>query len=476
MNENIVPEDWRCANVTPIYKRKGKRSDSCNYRPVSLTSQICKIMEAIIRDAIVDHLTAHKLLRDTQHGFRSGHSCLTNLLSFLEEITSYVDDGFPVDVLYLDFSKAFDKVPHCRLIEKMKAHGIEGNVVSWVESWLTGRKQRVVVNGSPSEWSDVVSGVPQGSVLGPTLFIIYINDIDEGIASSILKFADDTKVFRKCGTVEEAFTLQEDLSTLYQWSSDWQMLFNADKCHCLHIGSKNPHYDYFLGEERIETSTQEKDLGVIIHQSLSNSVHVANAVKKANQALAMINKTVINKDKFTMTKLYKTLVRPHLEYCVQAWRPHLQGDINKIESVQRRATRMVKGLNKVEYTERLKRLNLTTLECRRLRGDLIETYKILNGKEELDPDKFFKLAESNTRGHELKLYKSRPRLDIRKYAYSQRTINYWNDLPKEIVRAESVNMFKNGVDKYLRYIGGLYISFSKLPAPATRTTVIAEDQ
>ena len=289
--------------------------------------------------------------------------------------------------------------------------------------------------------------------------------------STILKFADDTKLIKRVATVEEAFTLQEDLSKLIQWSKDWLMLFNGGKCKCLHLGRNNPQYDYFLGEERIESVAEESDLGVNMHQTLSFSMQCVKAVKKANQALGLIKKTIVNRDKMTILSLYKSVVRPHLEYCIQAWRPYLQRDIDLMEKVQRRATKLINGMQDLTYEERLKALGLTTLECRRLRGDLIETFKILKGYELIESTKFFKVKSDNTRGHSLKVEKGRSRLDPRKYSFSQRVVNYWNILPQSVIDAPSINAFKNRVDKYLRNIGGRYISLSRLPAPLTRNTI-----
>ena len=349
-----------------------------------------------MRDAIIDNLYSKKLIRDTQHGFTQGRSCLTNLLKFLEEVTAYVDEGSPVDVLYLDFSKAFDKVPHKRLVNKVKAHGIGNNIWRWIEAWLSDRSQRVVINGHASGWATVTSGVPQGSVLGPTLFVIYINDIDDGITSSLLKFADDTKLLRKVGTQDDCEALQKDIHTMHKWSEDWQMLFNIDKCKCLHIGYGNNHTTYQLGGTEVPTATQEKDLGIIVTENLNVSEQCAKVTKTANKVLGIIKRSYDDKSIANLLPLYKALVRPHIEYCVQAWRPYYQKDVDNLEKIQRRATRMMEEVRGMDYEEQLRQTSLVTLEARRTRADIIEVFKIMKGLEGLKREDFVEMEVEKT--------------------------------------------------------------------------------
>jgi hypothetical protein len=449
LEETGIPDEWKRANVTAIFK-KGAKSDPANYRPVSLTSQIGKIMERIIKEDVVQFLESNNLIRNSQHGFRNRRSCLTNLLVFMEKVAEYLDSGEPVDVIYLDFQKAFDKVPHKRLIERLKEVGIKGKLLSWIEEWLKGRKQRVVINGKASEWIDVDSGVPQGSILGPLLFIIFINGIDECILSDILKFADDTKIFGKAGTRESVNKLRADLKVLWDWSEKWQMKFNTDKCKVMHIGANNLQEEYFMDGKQLEKISEEKDLGVIVSSNFKVSNQCIKAAKKGNQILGLIRRTITCRSKEIIVRLYKSLVRPHLEYCIQAWRPHLVKDTEVLEKVQRRATRMIRECTGKTYDERLTMVGLTTLECRRVRADLLEVFKILKGYEGVEEQLFFSRHISNTRGHTMKLHKDRVNRDVLKYSFANRVIEQWNRLPEEVVSANGINTFKNKLDKYLK--------------------------
>ena len=455
------PTDWRSANVTPIHK-KGDRTDPSNYRPVSLTSQVCKVLESIIRKHLLEHLTRNNILREEQHGFREGRSCLSNLLEVMEDWTQIIDEGDGIDVAYLDFRKAFDLVSHKHLIYKMSKYGIKNEVLKWVQAFLQNRTQRVVVCGEKSEQCNVTSGVPQGSVLGPILFLIFINDLPLGVISPVSLFADDSKVFSriiseknilKAEEAGEYFrgneVLQNDLNNIREWARRWKMEFNVDKCKIMHIGRSNPQHTYSMDGAELTKTVKEKDLGVLMESNLEFDQHIKGIVGRANRMLGLIKIGFACLDQEMFMNLYPVLVRPLLEYCVQIWSPYKRKHINLIERVQRRATKLVPALRDLPYEERLRRLKLTTLEDRRIRGDMILTYKLIAKKEGISPDKFFPMA--NVRGDPeiargRKIYRKRSRLNKRKYFFSQRVPIRWNRLSKKEVEAPSTSVFKKEYD------------------------------
>ena len=450
LQEAHLPSTWKDANVKALYKNKGKKIEPGNYRPISLTSVVCKIMESIIRDDIISHMMSNKLFCEEQHGFVPGRSCITQLLICLEQWTDLVDQGYPVDIIYMDFQKAFDSVPHRRLLMKVKAYGIDGYVLRWLEDFLIGRKQRVIISKDTSDWAEVISGIPQGSVLGPLLFVIYINDIPSGIHSMMKIFADDTKMYRAIKSVADNAGLQEDINTIENWSEKWQMPFNIPKCHVLPLGFNNKKKGYTVKNTRIESVKVEKDLGVHIDEKLDFNSHVLEIVKKANKTLGCIRRTIKYKDRDIVLPLYKAYVRSRLEYGSAVWNPHQAQQTERIERVQRRATKMIHDVKHLDYDSRLKELNLPSLQYRRRRADMHQVYKMINKLERIDPGAFFQLNAQNkvTRGHSSRFYKPRPRLNIRKNSFSVRVVNDWNSLPQSLIDSGTLDEFKASLDEH----------------------------
>lgn len=307
-----------------------------------------------------------------------------------------------------------------------------------------------VVRGVESAWREVTSGVPQGSVLGPIMFIVYINDMVEGVESYASLFADDAKVMKRIENEQSCEELQEDLSKIYRWSQEWEMEFNAKKCKVLEMGKskRRPSGNYNMGGEALHKAHEEKDLGVTIQDSLSPEKHINRITGTAYRMVVNMRMAFHYMDKEMVKKLIESIIRPQLEYAAVVWAPHKKKHIKKIERIQRAATRMLPTLAELSYEERLDRLGLVTLEERRKRGDLITLYKYVKGLESTDRENFLVREEGEFRGHGKRIKKTRCLKDIKKYTFPYRCVEEWNRLDREIVEAVSIQSFKEKLDKY----------------------------
>ena len=438
LRKSEVPRDWKKATITPLFK-KGAKSDPKNYRPVSLTSIPCKLLEHIIKSALYAHLENHQIIIDRQHGFRKKYSCTSQLLTLVHSLAESINSKGQTDVIFLDFSKAFDKVSHKKLLFKLQRYGIRGENLSWIKDFLFGRTQKVVMDGEESNSCDVLSGVPQGSVLGPVLFLLYINDIITDVDSKINLFADDCALYREIKSSEDAFALQNDLDRLYRWSCDWDMDFNVTKCFSMSVTLKKNIIasEYYISDDLVEKVQSYKYLGVYICNDMRWNKTIDLVVGKANRSLGLLRRNFSTCSRQIREKLYFALVRPHVEYACEVWSPHTAELKHRIEMVQKNGARFVMGdyRQRSSVTELLLHLKWDSLELRRSLFQLKYVHKMFTNQVALKPLDFFSLAAFRmTRGsHSKKIMSKFGRVDAVKFSFFFSIIPIWNSLPDNIV-------------------------------------------
>ena len=361
MSTGSMPSEWRHATVIPIFK-KGNAADLSNYRPISLTSAACKIMERVIYADIVAYLRLHNAISKQQHAFLSRRSTCTNLIETINDWTLAIKNKKTVAVAYIDYSRAFDTVSHKKLLTKLQAYGIQGNLLAWIESFLTGRSQQTRVGDVLSQVAYLHSGVVQGSVLGPLLFLLYINDVVEAFRDSKCTcklYADDLKIYTEIQLVDDLNLLQSALDALYEWSDRWQLSISYKKCSAILINAREQTEELInanplsVGPNYIATNGEIKDLGITIDSNLGFSSHINNIVARAHARSCLIYKCFISKDTTTLLRAFTTYVRPLLEYATCIWSPQHVTVVRQVESVQRRFTKRLPGLKHLSYDDRL---------------------------------------------------------------------------------------------------------------------------
>ena len=441
-----TPESWKYGIISPIYKT-GDRSDPANYRPVTLLPILSKVMESIVSEHLISYLEENGILSSAQHGFISRHSCVTNLLFAQNDWTRAVDCGLGIDAVFLDFSKAFDRVRHDLLLHKLQNFGVTGDCLSWIKSFLSGRKISVKVNGVLSPPFDINMGVPQGSVLGPRLFLVFINDILSDIDSNLLLFADDLKIWRHVTSPTDCVDLQNDLDKLFYWSVMNFLPFNTKKCHVLRI-HHTTSFQYRLNNVPLSQEAQERDLGVIVQNDLGWTANCKEANKKALKMLGLLKRAFGVFEPRVFHQLNAAYIRPHLEYAMQVCSPWLVLDKQLLEQPQRKATKLVRGHWNISYQARLLSLDVFSLSYRRIRGDLILTYRIVNNVQHPCRPLLKFSANTHLRGHRWKLAYQHSRLNCRHFYFSVRICQVWNNLPDYVVSAPSVESFKKRLDNH----------------------------
>lgn len=424
-----VPMEWKTAFVAPIFK-KGSKQLPENYRPVSLTCICSKLLEHVVCHHIINHLETHGILTSLQHGFRSGHSCESQLLTTLQDFVCNFDKKTQIDVVVLDFAKAFDTVPHNRLLGKLRHYGINGMLHLWISSFLKGRTQSVVVEGVSSSSVAVESGVPQGTVIGPLLFLLYINDLPNTISSKVRLFADDCLLYREINSLEDQQALQQDLFALEKWCLLWGMRFNTSKCEVMNIHrGRGLSHMYTLSGDVLHSVNKIKYLGICITDNLSWSRHISAITAKGNQKIGFLWRNLLHCPRELREQAYFAVVRSVLEYSAAVWDPHRKGDILALEKVQRRAARFVTGDSSrtSSVTAMLEGLGWKSLRERRRDIRLATFYKAVHSLTAIPTENILVKADERTRSaHPYKFRQIKANTETYRQSFFPRTIPEWN--------------------------------------------------
>lgn len=433
LDEGNIPPIWKTSFIVPIFK-KGDPSSPGNYRPISLTCTFCRIFERILVKKMVEFLNRINFFNKEQFGFLKKRSTTTQLLTMLEDFYNAIQRGENIDVIYIDFAKAFDTVPIDLLLKKLKNIGFEGKIFQFLKNFLTDRSFRVKIGDTFSDPYQTFSGVPQGSVLGPILFLIFINDLPnclhDGIGFKI--YADDLKIYVTYKDETRKELLKTALHKIEKWSNDNGLKISSEKSMALYIGKQNQNTPYSLCEEIIPREECVKDLGILIDSELSFSQHINKVIKSSYLAANQILKIMKTRDLKTLIFAYKTYVRPLLEYATETWNPHKKSDINRIEKIQKFYTRRAFkkcGLVPLPYEKRLDICGIQKLTKRRKIADLVMTQKILTGQTHLPPQKYF---SKTVRAHRKPLLlQNRKCTSKTQRNFFIRIVSLWNKLPKQ---------------------------------------------
>ena len=477
-----IPNKWKLANVVPVFK-KGDKSSVTNYRPISLTSLPMKILEYLIKDLLM--IKCGHLIKEFQHGFSIDKSCLTQLLPLIDKFAVAMNNKSRVDVIYFDFAKAFDSVNHDLILQKLKSKfGVDGLLLQFLRDYLSNRHQQIVIDGSLSGQLPVLSGVPQGSILGPLLFILFIDDICDAISDStnLELYADDTKIWREILCEQDQIELQNDINMLFDWSSKNLMSFHPDKCKVMAITNKCldyplPFYEfwYHLDNVLLNYVDIEKDLGVCIDLKLSWTIQCEMAVQKATQQFNFLRRTCyFIRDNRQRRALYLILVRSLFEHCCQIWSPQNSTSMVMFEKLQKRAVKWILKEQQESYSDlvfisKQKELDILPIKYRFLFSDLVLFYRIINNDIKIElPHHISRMNPQNIKnitrsakpiseGIDNLKYKCNiiPKIMCFQNSYFVRTVKNWNDLPFDLRSTDSLENFKTLLKEHLWLILGL---------------------
>ncbi|CAH8595529.1 unnamed protein product [Heterobilharzia americana] len=452
LSSGNYPENWKLSYICPKHKC-GPTSNIENYRPINITSVVSRTMEKVIVKAVVDYMTTNQLLSPAQHGFLKGRSCTTSYLDYLDNVTSKRDQGLFVTTLFLDFKQAFDKVPHKRLVTKLQSYGFRDPLLSWLRTSLEGRFQVVKFSNCYSTPRLIQSGVVQGSVLGPILFLIYVNDICSVIRNGIpYLFADDLKIvysFSPAALTQGFSQIQEDLKRIFIWSETWQLPLNPNKSGILHFNKSHPEVTLHLGDIALQVYNTVKDLGITYSRSLTFTEYADSVVSKGRRLIGLLHRNILIPEAKLI--LYKAMVRPILEYCTVIYGSMNVSDRIRVENIQRNFTRRLLIHNEgLPYEARCKKLGLESLWLRRLKLNLTLLFRLLFTNPKTKCAVTFKTTQAyNLRNSEniIPINKYRSKLRCRFFITQYSML--WNKLPAPIRACRSLGQFQRLLSKFL---------------------------
>jgi hypothetical protein len=456
LDSGVVPSLWKSSIIVPIPK-SGDAHNPINYRPISLTCTTCKVFEKIVATEITNHMLNNDLIHKQQFGFLPSRSTVTQLIACMEDFYNSIYAKECIDIIYVDLKKAFDSVPIALLIYKLYHYGVRGKILNWIREFLSDRTFTVKVNDSYSKSQPVLSGVPQGSCLGPLLFLIYINDLPLNIPPSITirMFADDLKIYTTHNNDDKVIDLQNALNSIVRWSNTWKLSINSLKTFVLRIGKNNSSYRYTIDLEAIKTTDEIRDLGILLNSKLDFTSHISKIIRigffKSRQLLRVLRSNSPN----VWSIAYKSYVRPHLEYATEIWSPSSKNLIAKIERIQKFFTRRAAkrcGKGYLPYSERLKLFKLQSLETRRKILDLTTFFKLCKSLTHLEPSEFITFSSRPKRKHDFQIV-LKHRDNKTQHSFIHRNSNTWNNLSKEIVHSQTILEFKQKITNYFGTLG-----------------------
>ena len=484
-NKSLVtgntPEIFKTAHITPILKPGKMKSKPESYRPVSLTSHLVKTFERVVKRHLQNHLETHMKISHGQHGFREKRSCLSQLLEHYDQVLKGLESGFNVETVYLDFSRAFDKVDLGILCRKIRDKGIYGPLGVWLHNFLKDRVQFVIANNKKSFSTQVTSGVPQGTVLGPLMFLLLIDSItDCEISATIRMFADDTRATKFIATEDDMVTFQDDLEGLYSWQTENNMLFNGSKFEIIRYGKnetlKNTcNYLTPNAEDIIERKEVVRDLGIKVNENANFKDHINFVCCKVKQKAGWILRSFKKRDLPFMKHMWKTFVQGHIDFCSQLWQPLQSGDLQRIENLQKAYTKKIPQIANLNYWERLKYLKINSQQRRLERYRIIYVWKILQG---LAPNCGIKWDENNKRGRMCQLPKmskvaSQSVKTLREQSFQVHGCKLFNKLPAKIrnIKKGTICDFKDELDIFLSTIPDQPVVGNLIPTTSNSVTL-----